>query len=77
MFKFVVRLSHSLILVTESSNMAPHGKELSEDLKRCIDATFILLLLCQSVILSVLSHEEIYLNICRNVRGCTHFCDTL
>ena len=24
--------------------------------------------LCQSVILSVLSHEEIYLNICRNVR---------
>ena len=25
--------------------------------------------LCQSVILSVLSHEEIYLNICRNVRG--------
>ena len=36
MFKFVVQLSHSLILVTESSNMAPHGKELSEDLKRCI-----------------------------------------
>ena len=27
MFKFVVQLSHSLILVTESSNMAPHGKE--------------------------------------------------
>ena len=25
-------------LVTESSNMAPHGKELSEDLKRCIVA---------------------------------------
>ena len=25
-----------LILVTESSNMAPNGKELSEDLKRCI-----------------------------------------
>ena len=38
MFKFVVQLSHSLILVTESSNMAPHGKELSEDLKRCIVA---------------------------------------
>ena len=37
-FKFVVQLSHSLILVTESSNMAPHGKELSEDLKRCIVA---------------------------------------
>ena len=36
MFKFVVQLSHSLILVTESSNTAPHGKELSEDLKRCI-----------------------------------------
>ena len=36
MFKFVVQLSHSLILVTESSNMAPHGKELSEDLKRRI-----------------------------------------
>ena len=36
MFKFVVQLSHSLILVTESSNMAPHGKELSEDLKRHI-----------------------------------------
>ena len=32
-FKFVVHLSHSLILVTESSNMAPHGKELSGDLK--------------------------------------------
>ena len=29
-FKFVVQLSHSLILVTESSNMAPQGKELSE-----------------------------------------------
>ena len=38
MFKFVVQHSHSLILVTESSNMAPHGKELSEDLKRCIVA---------------------------------------
>ena len=38
MFKFVVQLSHSLILVTESSNMAPHGKELSEDLKRRIVA---------------------------------------
>ena len=35
-FKFVVQLSHSLILVTESSNMAPHDKELSEDLKRRI-----------------------------------------
>ena len=38
MFKFVVQLSLSLILVTESSNMAPHGKELSEDLKRHIVA---------------------------------------
>ena len=38
MFKFVVQLSHSLIPVTESANMAPHGKELSEDLKRCIVA---------------------------------------
>ena len=38
MFKFVVQFSHSLILVTESSNMAPHGKELSEDLKRHIVA---------------------------------------
>ena len=38
MFKFVVQLSHSLILVTKSSSMAPHGKELSEDLKRCIVA---------------------------------------
>ena len=38
MFKFVVQLPHSLILVTESSNMAPHGKELSEDLKRRIVA---------------------------------------
>ena len=38
MFKFVVQLSHSLILVTESSNMAPHSKELSEDLKRHIFA---------------------------------------
>ena len=37
-FKFVVQLSHSLIMVTESSNMAPHCKELSEDLKRCIVA---------------------------------------
>ena len=36
MFKFAVQLSHSLILVTESSNMAPHGKKLSEDLKRRI-----------------------------------------
>ena len=33
-----MQLSHSLILVTESSNMAPHGKELSEDLKRHIVA---------------------------------------
>ena len=33
-----MQLSHSLILVTESSNMAPHGKELSEDLKRRIVA---------------------------------------
>ena len=41
MFKFVVQLSHSLILVTESSNMAPHGKELSEDLKRRIVALHI------------------------------------
>ena len=31
-------ISHSLILVIESSNMAPRGKELSEDLKRCIVA---------------------------------------
>ena len=31
MFKFVVQLSHSLILVTEKSNIVPHGKELSED----------------------------------------------
>ena len=38
MCKFVVQLSHSLILVTESFNMAPHGKELSEDLKRRIVA---------------------------------------
>ena len=38
MFKFVVQLSHSLILVTETSNMAPHVKELSEDLKRRIVA---------------------------------------
>ena len=38
MFKFVVQLLHSLILVTESSNMAPYGKELSEDLKRHIVA---------------------------------------
>ena len=38
MFKFVVQLSHSLILVTERSSMAPHGKELSEDLKRRIVA---------------------------------------
>ena len=37
-FKFVVQLSHSPILVTESSNMALHGKELSEDLKRRIVA---------------------------------------
>ena len=33
-----MQLSHSLILVTESSNMAPHGKETSEDLKRRIVA---------------------------------------
>ena len=38
MFKFVVQLSHSLTLVTESSNMASHGKELSVDLKRRIVA---------------------------------------
>ena len=38
MFKFVVQLSHSLILVTESSNIVPRGKELSEDLKRRIVA---------------------------------------
>ena len=38
MFKFVVQLSHSLILVTESSNMTPHGRKLSEDLKRRIVA---------------------------------------
>ena len=31
-----MQLSHSLILVTECSNMAPHGKERSEDLKRRI-----------------------------------------
>ena len=37
-FKFVVQLSHSLILVTESSKMAPYGKEFSEDLKRRIVA---------------------------------------
>ena len=36
MFEFVEQLSHSLIRVTENSNMAPHGKELSEDLKRHI-----------------------------------------
>ena len=35
-FRFVVQLSHSLILVTESSNMVRHGKELTEDLKRHI-----------------------------------------
>ena len=29
--------------------------------------------MCQSVIFSVLSHEEIYLNICRNVRGLLTF----
>ena len=29
--------------------------------------------MCQSVILSVLTHEEIYLNICRNVRGVLTF----
>ena len=29
--------------------------------------------LCESVILSVLCHEEIYLNICRNVRGILNF----
>ena len=33
-----MQLSHSLILVSESSIVAPHGKELSEDLKRCIVA---------------------------------------
>ena len=37
-FKFVVQLLHSLILITESSNMATHVKELSEDLKRRIVA---------------------------------------
>ena len=35
-----MQLSHSLILVTESSNMALHGKELSEDLKRHIVALY-------------------------------------
>ena len=35
-----MQLSHSLILVTESSNMAPLGKELSEDLKRRIVALY-------------------------------------
>ena len=29
--------------------------------------------LCQSVILSVLPHAELYLNICRNVRGVLTF----
>ena len=29
--------------------------------------------LCQNVILSVLSHEEIYLNICKNVSGVVTF----
>ena len=38
MFKFVVQLPHSLMLVTGSSNMAPHDKELSEGLKRRIVA---------------------------------------
>ena len=38
MFKFVVQLSHSLILVTESSKMTARGKKLSEDLKRRIVA---------------------------------------
>ena len=38
MFKLVVQLSHSLILVTESSITAPHGKGLSEDLKKHIVA---------------------------------------
>ena len=33
-----MQLSHCLILVTESSNTAPHGKELSDDLKRHIVA---------------------------------------
>ena len=37
-FKFVVQLSHSLLLVTESFNMAPHSKDISEDLKRHIVA---------------------------------------
>ena len=36
MFRFVVPFSHSVILVTESSNIAPHDKELSQDLKRRI-----------------------------------------
>ena len=31
-----MQLSHSLIQVTKSSNMAPHGNDLSEDLKRRI-----------------------------------------
>ena len=35
-----MQLSHSLILVTENSNIAPHGKELSEDLKRHIVALY-------------------------------------
>ena len=37
-FKFLVQLSHSLILFTERFYMAPHDKELSEDLKRRIVA---------------------------------------
>ena len=37
-FKFVVQLSYSLLLVNESSNMAPYGKERSENLKRRIVA---------------------------------------
>ena len=35
-----MQLSHSLILVTENSNMAPHCKELSEDLKGHIVALY-------------------------------------
>ena len=52
MFKFIEQLSHSLILVTESSNMAPHGKELSEDLKRYIVAL----------------HEDYYFFYCNSFR---------
>ncbi len=38
MFNLGVISSHSLILVTGKFNMAPHGKELSKDLKKIIVA---------------------------------------